>query len=118
MGFTVPATLPALSPYLVPPNAIRGDALDTLLKRDRFLFATRRRLIFSGGNFTTTATTYVTPFFFAARTSSAVTGRLWSYLMVMLPPYLGEGRGPGRGAGQGKGSVPGARRGPRSSARA
>lgn len=77
MGFVVPTTLPALSPYLVPPNAIRGDALDTLLKRDRFLFATRRRLIFSGGNFTTTATTYVTPFFFAARTSAAVTGNLW-----------------------------------------
>lgn len=77
MGFTVPALLPALSPYLQPPNAVRGDAVDTVLQRDRFLFATRRRLIFSGGNFTTTATTYVTPFFFAARTSAAVTGNLW-----------------------------------------
>lgn len=77
MGFTVPTTLPALSPYLQPPNAVRGDAVDTVLQRDRFLFATRRRLIFTGGNFTTTATTYVTPFFFAARTSAAVTGNLW-----------------------------------------
>jgi len=77
MGFVVPGTLPALSPYLVPPNAVRADALDTVLKRDRFLFATRRRLIFSGGNFTTTATTFVTPYFFAARTSAVVTGNLW-----------------------------------------
>lgn len=77
MGFTVPATLPALSPYLQPPNAVRADAVDSVLQRDRFLFATRRRLIFSGGNFTTTSATYVTPFFFAARTSAAVTGNLW-----------------------------------------
>jgi len=77
MGFTVPTTLPALSPYLQPPNAVRADAVDTVLQRDRFLFATRRRLIFTGGNFTTTATTYVTPFFFAARTSAVVTGNLW-----------------------------------------
>lgn len=77
MAFTVAATLPALSPYLVPPNAIRADAVDSLLQRDRFLFATRRRLIFSGGNFTTTSATYLTPFFFAARTSPVVTGNLW-----------------------------------------
>lgn len=77
MAFTVPATLPALSPYLVPPNTIRADAVDSVLQRDRFLFATRRRLIFTGGNFTTTSTAYVTPFFFAARTSAVVTGNLW-----------------------------------------
>jgi hypothetical protein len=77
MGFVVPATLPALSPYLQPPNSVRGDAVDSVLQRDRFLFATRRRLIFTGGNFTTTSTTYVTPYFFAAQTSAAVTGNLW-----------------------------------------
>ena len=77
MGFTVPATLPALSPYLVPPNTVRGDAVDSLLQRDRYLFATRRRLIFTGGAFDATLATFVTPFFFAARTSAVVTGNLW-----------------------------------------
>lgn len=77
MGFVVPATLPALSPYLQPPNTIRADALDSLLQRDRFLFATRRRLIFTGGNVTTTSPTYVMPYLFAATTSANITGNLW-----------------------------------------
>jgi hypothetical protein len=77
MAFTVPATLPALSPYLVPPNTVRGDAVDSVLQRDRFLFATRRRLIFTGGAFDATSSTFVTPFFFSARTSAVVTGNLW-----------------------------------------
>jgi hypothetical protein len=61
----------------VPPNAIRGDAVDSLLQRDRYLFATRRRLIFTGGKFSTGSSTFVTPFFFSARTSAVVTGNLW-----------------------------------------
>lgn len=77
MAFTVPATLPALSPYVVPPNTVRGDAVDSILQRDRFLFATRRRLIFTGGAFNATLPTFVTPFFFSARTSAVVTGNLW-----------------------------------------
>jgi len=77
MAFTVPALTPALSPYLNPPNAIRGDAVDSLLQRDRYLFATRRRLIFTGGKFDATLATFVTPFFFSARTSAVVTGNLW-----------------------------------------
>jgi hypothetical protein len=77
MGFTVPATLPPLSPFLVPPNAIRADAVDSVLQRDRFLFATRRRLIFTGGKFDATTGSYVTPFFFSARTSAVTTGNLW-----------------------------------------
>ena len=77
MGFTVPSQLPDLSPYLVPPNTVRGDAVDSVLQRDRFLFATRRRLIFTGGAFDATSGTFVTPFFFSARTSAVVTGNLW-----------------------------------------
>ena len=77
MGFTVPSTTPALSPYLQPPNAVRGDAVNSVLQRDRFLFATRRRLIFTGGNVTTTSPTYVVPYFVAGETSSAMTGNLW-----------------------------------------
>jgi len=77
MAFTVPATTPPLSPYLNPPNAIRGDAVDSLLQRDRYLFATRRRLIFTGGKFDATSGSFVTPFFFSARTSAVVTGNLW-----------------------------------------
>lgn len=77
MAFTVPATPPPLSPYLQPPNTVRGDAVDSLLQRDRYLFATRRRLIFTGGAFDATLATFVTPFFFAARTSAVVTGNLW-----------------------------------------
>jgi len=77
MAFTVPAITPALSPYLNPPNAIRGDAVNSLLQRDRYLFATRRRLIFTGGKFDATIATFVTPYFFSARTSAVVTGNLW-----------------------------------------
>lgn len=77
MAFTVPAMTPPLSPYLQPPNTVRGDAVDSLLQRDRYLFATRRRLIFTGGAFDATLATFVTPFFFAARTSAVVTGNLW-----------------------------------------
>jgi len=77
MAFTVPASTPARSPYLVPPNAVRADAVNSLLQRDRFLFATRRRLIFTGGAFDATLATFVTPFFFVARTSAVVTGNLW-----------------------------------------
>ena len=77
MAFTVPSQLPALSPYLVPPNTVRGDAVDSVLQRDRYLFATRRRLIFTGGAFDATSGTFVTPFFFSARTSAVVTGNLW-----------------------------------------
>jgi hypothetical protein len=77
MAFTVPATTPPLSRYLNPPNAIRGDAVNSLLQRDRYLFATRRRLIFTGGAFDATLSTFVTPFFVAARTSAVVTGNLW-----------------------------------------
>jgi len=77
MGFTVPATLPPLSPFLVPPNAIRADAVDSVLQRDRFLFATRRRLIFTGGKFDATTGSFVAPFFFSARTSAVTTGNLW-----------------------------------------
>jgi len=77
MAFTVPAITPALSPYLNPPNAIRGDAVNSLLQRDRYLFATRRRLIFTGGKFDATSGSFVTPFFFSARTSAVVTGNLW-----------------------------------------
>jgi hypothetical protein len=77
MAFTVPTTTPPLSPYLNPPNAIRGDAVDSLLQRDRYLFATRRRLIFTGGKFDATSGSFVTPFFFSARTSAVVTGNLW-----------------------------------------
>ena len=77
MAFTVPSTTPALSPYLQPPNAVRGDAVNSVLQRDRFLFATRRRLIFMGGNVTTTSPTYVAPYLIAGETSSASTGNLW-----------------------------------------
>jgi len=77
MAFTVPAITPARSPYLNPPNAIRGDAVNSLLQRDRFLFATRRRLIFTGGKYDALLPTFVTPYFFFARTSAVVTGNLW-----------------------------------------
>lgn len=77
MGFDVPSSLPGLSPQLQPPNRIRGDSMDSLLLRDRFLFATRRRLIFTGGPFTTTSPTYVTPYLVPIRTSPISTGNLW-----------------------------------------
>lgn len=93
MGFVVPSTLPPLSPYLQPPNAVRADAVNSVLQRDRFLFATRRRLIFTGGNFTTTSTSYVAPYFFAARTSAVGTGNLWViiagyYIDVRVDEYI------------------------------
>lgn len=45
MAFTVPATLPALPPYGLPPNVIRASYALNLIQTDAFVFATSRRQI-------------------------------------------------------------------------
>lgn len=47
MGFTVPASEPALATGLAAGDTIEAASMTDVVKRDRFLFATRRRLIAS-----------------------------------------------------------------------
>ena len=96
MGFDVPSTIPALSPYLQPPNVIRGDAVDSLLLRDRYAFATRRRVLFSGGNYTTTQDEYEILYYAIVKTSAATTGNVWvvisgSDVVVRIDEAFGSG---------------------------
>ena len=45
MAFTVPATLPALPAYGLPPNVIRASYALNLIQTDAFQFATSRRKV-------------------------------------------------------------------------
>jgi len=47
MGFTVPVIEPALATGLAAGDTIEAASMEDVVKRDRFLFATRRRLIAS-----------------------------------------------------------------------
>lgn len=53
MAFTVPVSEPARATGLAAGDTIEAASLDDLIQRDRFLFATRRRLIASLGKVTT-----------------------------------------------------------------
>ena len=55
MAFTVPAEEPALATGLAAGDTIESVSMEDLLLRDRFLFATRRRLIASLPKVVTTA---------------------------------------------------------------
>lgn len=55
MAFTVPASEPALATGLAAGDTIESVSMEDLLLRDRFLFATRRRLLASLPKVVTTA---------------------------------------------------------------
>jgi negative regulator of sigma E activity len=55
MAFTVPTTEPATTVGLIAGDWIEASSMNSLVQRDRFVFATRRRLIASLPKVTTTA---------------------------------------------------------------
>ena len=57
MGFTIPATYPSPIAYTGAPDVIRAATLDTILQRDRFIFAYKRRMLVSLSPFFTSNTT-------------------------------------------------------------
>lgn len=59
MGFTIPSSYPVPIAYTGAPDVIRATTLDTILQRDRFIFAYRRRMLASLSPFFTSNTTTV-----------------------------------------------------------
>jgi len=59
MGFTIPAAYPTPIANTGAPDVIRALTLDTILQRDRFIFAYKRRMLTSLSPFFTSNTTTV-----------------------------------------------------------
>jgi hypothetical protein len=59
MGFTIPAAYPTPIANTGAPDVIRALTLDTILQRDRFIFAYKRRMLASLSPFFTSNTTTV-----------------------------------------------------------
>jgi hypothetical protein len=59
MGFTIPAAYPTPIANTGAPDVIRALTLDTILQRDRFIFACKRRMLASLSPFFTSNTTTV-----------------------------------------------------------
>ena len=77
MAFTVPVVEPARATGLAAGDTIEAVSMEDVLLRDRFLFATRRRLIASLPKVTTTASgTYQTAYGFYAKTLPSSNGQL------------------------------------------
>ena len=66
MGFTIPSTYPVPLQYTGAPDVIRMTTLDTILQRDRFVFAYRRRML-----------TSLSPFFTANAATYDVAASMW-----------------------------------------
>jgi hypothetical protein len=77
MAFTVPTIEPALATGLAAGDTIEAVSMEDLLLRDRFLFATRRRLIASlPAVTTTTSASYQVAYGFKAKLLPTSNGRL------------------------------------------
>ena len=77
MAFTVPTTEPATTVGLIAGDWIEASSMNSLVQRDRFVFATRRRLIASLPKVTTTAAaTYQQAYGFKAKLLPTSTGTL------------------------------------------
>jgi hypothetical protein len=59
MGFTISSSYPTPITATGAPDVIRMATLDTILQRDRFVFAFRRRMLCSLSPFSTTSAIYV-----------------------------------------------------------
>jgi hypothetical protein len=66
MGFTIPAAYPTPIANTGAPDVIRALTLDTILQRDRFIFAYKRRML-----------TSLSPFFTSNTTTVDVAASLW-----------------------------------------
>lgn len=73
MAFTVPDAEPALATGLTAGDTIAASSMLSVLKRDRYLFATRRRLLASLPKVTTSAATYEGVFALQAKTLPTAT---------------------------------------------
>ena len=77
MAFTVPTIEPAVATGLAAGDTIEAVSMEDLLLRDRFLFATRRRLIASlPAVTTTTSASYQVAYGFKAKLLPTSTGTL------------------------------------------
>ena len=77
MAFTVPTIEPARATGLAAGDTIEAVSMEDLLLRDRFLFATRRRLIASLPKVVTTASaSYQVAYGFKAKTLPTCNGQL------------------------------------------
>lgn len=73
MAFTVPASEPPLATGLSAGDLITASSMDSLVQRDRYLFATRRRLLASLHSVTTSSATYEAAFRFRVKTLPTAT---------------------------------------------
>ena len=75
MGFAIPDNQPAPPNNYLPPNLILAESLASVVENDRFIFATRRRLLASIPFFVT-ATTVTRAFEFTAKTLYTSSGNI------------------------------------------
>jgi hypothetical protein len=72
MGFTIPAAYPTPIANTGAPDVIRALTLDTILQRDRFIFAYKRRMLAS-----------LSPFFTSNTTTVDVAASLWVHNSII-----------------------------------
>lgn len=74
-SFTIPVNDPGAPRLQTFPDVIRGGTMDTFLRRDRFVYATSRRLLVSVPNYSTTAAGAVIVYRGQAALSDIITGK-------------------------------------------
>ena len=76
-SFYIPTNDPGSPRYQSFPDVIRGETIDGFLRRDRFVYATSRRLLFSVPNYSTTAAGAVIVYQGLSPLSPNITGKFW-----------------------------------------
>ena len=76
-SFYIPTNDPGSPAYQNFPDVIRGSTVDGFLRRDRFVYATSRRLIATFSNYSTTAAGGVNVYQGYAKLSALATGNFW-----------------------------------------
>lgn len=76
-SFVIPVDDPGSPRFQTYPDVIRGETMDGFLRRDRFVYATSRRLLFSVPNYSTTAAGAVVVYQGFAPLSPIATSKFW-----------------------------------------
>jgi hypothetical protein len=76
-SFVIPVDDPGAPRQQTFPDVIRGETVDGFLQRDRFVFATSRRLLVSFPNYSTTSGSAIVVFQGQAPMSPIITSRFW-----------------------------------------
>ena len=76
-SFVIPTNDPGAPRNQTFPEVIRGETMDGFLRRDRFVYATSRRLLVSVPNYSTTDAGTVTVYQGYAPLSPNITGKFW-----------------------------------------